>query len=215
MNNFNKYQEYTTSRNWEGICKLNKLSLDSFGTKKELRALPDFLQESEVVFALASGLMSQTSTSNSSDFGINTWLAVLTNQRFLFLDAAMLTSSVDTQSVRLDHVQAVSASQGLLLGKISIDLGSRMITIDNCDKKTVPIFVELSNKWLNELEENKKSSLSRDESTTVFTPLDKLEQLWKMNSFGALNDDEYEMAKTRLISSAEFQAMKDKLLSSF
>lgn len=65
----------------------------------------------------------------------NTWLVVLTNERFFFLDAAMLTNSVDTQSIRLNRVQAVSASQGLVLGKVMIVLGSRLVTIYNCMKE--------------------------------------------------------------------------------
>ena len=87
------------------------------------------------------------------DFGANTWLAVLTSERFLFLDAAMLSSSVDTQSVRLKNVQAISASQGFLFGKIMIDLGSRIIVIDNCLKESVKSMAELGNRWLKSLEE--------------------------------------------------------------
>jgi hypothetical protein len=102
--------------------------------------------------ALASGLMKQTGTSNLTDAGVNTWLVVLTSERFLFMDAALLTSSIDTQTVRLDKVQAISASQGFLLGKISIDLGSRLIVVDNCEKEAVKVMADLANKWLREKE---------------------------------------------------------------
>ena len=135
--NYNEYAAFTKSRDWGAIFQLNGLSVDSFGTKKELKVLGDYLEDDEVVFALASGIMSQTGTSNLTDFGANTWLVALTNERFLFLDHAMLTSSVDTQSVRHESVQAVSASQGLIFGKIQVDLGARVIVIDNCQKATV------------------------------------------------------------------------------
>jgi hypothetical protein len=155
--NYDKYAKCTRLRDWKGIFEINGLSIDSFGTKKELNVLADYLEGDEIVFALASGIMSQTKTSNTNDWGTNTWLVALTNERFLFLDHAMLTRSVDTQSVRHDSVQAVSASQGLLLGKIQVDMGARVIVIDNCQKATVKVVADLANKWLRVLEKKSKS----------------------------------------------------------
>lgn len=104
MENYEKYVKYTKTQNWQAICELNNVQLDSFGTKKEIKVLAEYLEPDEVVFALTSGIMKQTDTSNAFDFGANTWLVVLTSDRFLFLDAAMLTGSVDTQSIRHDKV---------------------------------------------------------------------------------------------------------------
>lgn len=152
MFDYNQYKSLTERADWRGICELNGIHFDSFGTNKEFAALPKYLESGEVVFALASGLMKQTGTSNFSDSGVNTWLVVLTSERFLFMDAALLTSSIDTQTVRLDKIQAISASQGFLLGKISIDLGSRLIVVDNCEKEAVKVMADLANKWLREKE---------------------------------------------------------------
>lgn len=148
MKNYNRYKIMTKNADWRGICEMNNVNFDSFGTKKELKCLANYLGENEVVFALVSGIMRQTETSNKLDAGLNTWLVVLTSERFLFLDAALLSSSIDSQSVRLDKVQAISASQGLLLGKISIDLGSRIIVVDNCLKEGVKVMADLANRWL-------------------------------------------------------------------
>lgn len=200
MNNFDKYSEYTKSHNWEAICKLNNVGLDSFGTKKELNVLANYLEGDEVVFALTSGVMVQTETSNSFDFGANTWLVALTSERFLFLDCAMLTSSVDTQSVRHDHVQAVSSSQGWVLGKIMIDLGSRMLVIDNCQKATVPVIADLANKWLKELHKQKIADTPKNAGTVEETPLDKLEKLAKLFSMGALSEEEFKTAKGKILA---------------
>lgn len=214
MENFDKYAEYTQSESWSEICKLNGVELDSFGTKKELKVLSEYLEDDEVVFALTSGIMEQSETSNALDFGNNTWLVVLTSDRFLFLDHAMLTRSVDTQSIRHDHVQAVSASQGFMFGKIMIDLGSRMLVIDNAHKSTVKVIASLANKWLKELAD-KKSQAIQPVSSTSHTPLlDKLERLDKLHSLSALTDEEFQNAKQRLLTSEEFQAEKAKFLSS-
>lgn len=212
MDNYEHYAEYTKSNDWGAICKLNNIDLDSFGTKKELKALPEYLESDEVVFALTSGIMNQSETSNSFDFGANTWLVVLTSDRFLFLDAAMLSRSVDTQSIRHDHVQAVSASQGLILGKIMVDLGSRMLVIDNCQKATVKVLASLANKWLKELGE--KRNINASLSALSQTPLlDLLERLDKLFSLGALSDREFNESKAKLLASSEFKAEKELFLS--
>lgn len=215
MENFDKYAEYTQSGNWDEICKLNGVELDSFGTKKELRVLSEYLEADEVVFALTSGIMQQSETSNSLDFGNNTWLVVLTSDRFLFLDHAMLTRSVDTQSIRHDHVQAVSASQGFMFGKIMVDLGSRMLVIDNAHKSTVKVIANLANKWLKELADQKSQASHPAVNSISQTPLlDTLERLDKLYSLGALTDEEFQNAKQRLLNSEEFQVEKAEFLSS-
>lgn len=214
MENFEEYAKCTEAEDWSGICKLNDVGLDSFGTKKELKVLTQYLEPDEVVFALTSGIMSKTETSNSFDFGSNTWLVVLTSDRFLFLDAAMLSSSVDTQSIRHDNVQAVSASQGMILGKIIVDLGSRMLVIDNCQKATVKVVANLANKWIKELSV-KRNNANILLPTPSQTPLlDLLERLEKLYSLGAFSDKEFDEAKNKLLVSSEFKSEKESLLAS-
>ncbi len=214
MENFEQYSEFTKSRDWDAICKLNDVELDSFGTKKELNVLSEYLEGDEVVFALTSGIMSQTETSNSLDLGTNTWLVALTSDRFLFLDHAMLTSSVDTQSIRHDRVQAVSASQGFMFGKVMVDLGSRMLVIDNANKSTVKVMASLANKWLKEIAEKRDSPSSVNPKSSDTPLLDMLERLGKLFSLGALTDLEFNDAKGKLVSSNEFKAEKAQFLSS-
>lgn len=196
-----KYSEHTNARNWRAICELNSVELDSFGTKKELKVLADYLEKDEVVFALTSGVMKQTASSNSSDSGVNTWLVALTSERFLFLDHALFTSSVDTQSIRHDRVQAVSASQGWVLGKIMIDIGSRMVVIDNCQKATVSVIAGLANKWLKQLSEKKDSALRSQVPQSDASPLAQLERLSNLYKNGTLTEDEFLNAKMRILSS--------------
>ena len=199
MNNIEKYREYTKTQNWEEICRLNNVALDSFGTKKELKILATHLDGEEIVFALTSGVMQQSETSNSFDFGVNTWLVALTSERFLFLDCAMLSDSVDTQSIRLEKVQAVSSSQGWILGKIMIDLGSRLLTIDNCQKATVAVISDLANKWLKEIQKQSRAPLSQNVHTSE-SPIDKLEKLAKLLSIGALTEEEFKLLKSKVLA---------------
>lgn len=198
--NYGKYAQYTKTRDWKALCGINGVELYSFGTKKELKVLPNYLEDDEVVFALTSGLMEQTHTSNKSDSGVNTWLVVLTSERFLFLDHALFTKSVDTQSIRHDRVQAVSASQGWLLGKITVDIGARTVVIDNCHKATVQPIASLANKWLAALQKKKEAAAAGGGSSSA-SPLDEIKKLADLHSAGVLTDDEFASAKAKLLAS--------------
>jgi len=201
MNNYDKYAEFTREHDWSGICKLNDAGHSWNIVKKELKALPKYLENDEVVFAITSGFMGQTYTSGNINCGFKAWLVVLTNEKFLFLDAALMTSSVDTQSIRHEHVQAVSASQGWTYGEIMIDLGSRTVGVDNCDKKTVKVMADLANKWLKELGKKKNTEKLSTEHVVEESQLDKLEKLAKLHSIGALTEEEFKAAKEKILSS--------------
>ncbi len=196
MKNFEKYKALTHQRDWAGIFALNNLNIDSFGTKKELSVLGNFLQKDEIVFALVSGIMKQSETSNDFDFGANTWVAALTSERVLCLDHALLSSSVDTQSIRLNKIQAVSASQGWILGKITIDIGARLITIDNCVKSDVKVFADLANELIREKEDNARSAVPTAKSSIS----EEIMKLKELHSNGILTDEEFSTAKEKLIS---------------
>lgn len=198
MENEAKYRQMTEAADWKGICQLNGISLDSFGTKKELAILKSHLEPGEIVYALTSGMMSGSEVSNSSDKGTSTWLIALTDERFLLLDCALLTRSVDVQSIRLNRVQAISSSQGWMFGKIMIDLGSRMALVDNCLKATVTAFSDLANKLLRERENLARADNSRV-SAAVDDPIDKLERLAALHATGAITDAEFAAAKGKLL----------------
>ena len=193
MENFDEYKKMTQEKDWRGICKLNNVSFDNFGTRKEFKILPKCLEDDEVVFAHASGIISQSETSNTSDFGQNTWLVLLTSMRFIFIDCAMLTKSYDMQSVRLEKVQAVSSSQGWFYGKVIVDLGSRVIEIDNCVKGAVAVFPQLFNKWLESL---KIDSVSQIKGSLA----DELKKLAELKDNGVLTDEEFSSAKQDLLN---------------
>ena len=201
--NYEKYRQYTIQYNWEAICKLNGVSYDTFGTKKEIRVFPKYLEEWEIVIALSSGIMKKTETSNYSDFFGNTWLVVLTNERFLFIDHAKLTSAVDTQSIRLDNVQAVSSSQGYNLGKIIVDLGSRLVYIDNCTKDSVEAMAILSNQLLRDKSlQNNKQAEKKDESNKASNGQDIVSQLDRLGDLynkGLLTEEEFKNIKAKII----------------
>lgn len=207
MENEEQYRESTEQRDWKAIFKFNNTTIDTFGTRKELDHLGGFLEPGEIVYALASGVVSQTHTSNNSDFGANTWLVALTSERFLFIDCALLSNSVDTQTIRLDRVQAVSASQGWILGKITVDIGNRAVIVDNCQKAHVKAMADIANKLLRERErgENKKPNQTavdaRSQSSSTLDKLAALERLAALKTAGVLSEEEFTEAKAKILNS--------------
>jgi len=163
-----------------------------------LTVLAEHLEDGETVLALASGLMNQTETSNLMDGGWNTWLAVATDRRLLFLDHAMLTTSVDEQVIRLDRVQAVSSSQGFVLGKISIDLGARVLVVDNCVKEHVKIWAKMANIAIAEREEAQTAPAAA--APVESDPIAKLKELGALKEAGILTQEEFDTTKAALLA---------------
>lgn len=201
IEDIDRYAAFTEAGDWAGICSLNSTKYDTFGTKKEIRVLKEYLEPTEIVLALSSGTISGGINANALDGGLNTWLVVLTNERFLLLDCAMFTSSVDTQSIRLERVQAVSSSQGWILGKILIDIGARVIAVDNCQKDSVSSVANLANKLLRDMQVTTRRPADPSGGSGTGDFLADLERLAALRTSGVLDEEEFKAAKAKLLQS--------------
>jgi hypothetical protein len=190
-----RYKAATQAGDWRAIAALNDCNFDTFGTKKEFGVLSRYLEPTETVLAFASGLVSGGATANSSDKGTSTWLVALTDERFLLLDHALLTKSVDTQSIRLANVQAVSASQGFILAKLTIDLAGRLIVVDSVQKKDAAAVVEIANRLLKERETRPVPA-----SGPVIDFADQLTKLAGLRDSGVLTEEEFTEAKRKILA---------------
>ena len=112
---------------YKRIAKLS--GADSFGTKKELKHLPEMLMDEEQVLAFSSGAMDG-----------NTWLIVLTDRRVLFLDKGMIFGLKET-SIPLNRIHGGSGKTGLLMGSIEINDGYAARKIKNVAKTSVRPFI--------------------------------------------------------------------------
>ena len=195
MENHDKYQKLTQKRDWEGIYKLNNLEFKVFGNKRALNALGDYLEPNETVYALVSGMSFESVTSAVTDIGPSKWLTVLTDERILFLDHALIRKSIDTQTIRINHVQAVAASQGFFFGKIAIDIGNRSIVNSLCVKTHVKTYAAIANKLIREKEGEQIEN--KPKHTSIADEIAKIAQL---NKKGILTKAEFSKAKQKLIS---------------
>src|SRR5687767_6270903 len=87
-----------------------------FWTEKEIRALPEILDQSEVVKAVTSGLVDGT-----------TWLLVCTNRRVIFLNCGMIYGVRQIQ-IPLERIQSIDHSFTIFFGSITIWDGASSYT---------------------------------------------------------------------------------------
>ncbi|KAF0413717.1 hypothetical protein GBO77_07240 [Pediococcus acidilactici] len=159
---------------------------DTFGTKKEIKALPEILNDDEVIQYATSGFVDG-----------NTVLIVLTQKRILFIDKGLLYGIKSTE-IPLDMVNGVSYSKGLLLGKISITNGAITTLIEQVNKDTAPIMVSK----IKDSAERYKASLLSNSNTTAEPTLDGPDKIRKYKSLlddGIITQEEFDMKKKQIL----------------
>lgn len=156
---------------------------DSFGTKKELKALPELLRAGEPVLALASGMVEA-----------NTWLIALTDRRIIFLDKGMLYG-MKQEIVPLDKVNSIAGSTGMMFGKIVITDGAGDRVISQVPKKTVQPFTARAMEAM----EAMKNGGAGAPTAGGGDELDKLERLAALHEKGLLDNEEFRAAKAKIL----------------
>lgn len=158
---------------------------DTFGIRKEIKFLPEVLADDEVILALTSGLMDAS-----------TWLIVCTPVRVILLDKGMLYG-LSQKEYPLKNITSIQFKQGLILGEIELTVSSNKMKIENVEKKSVKKFVETLKAAISNVAEDTPAEKS---SSTGNDIVDKLRELSEFREAGVLSDDEFEIAKVRLLS---------------
>jgi len=160
--------------------------VDTFGTKKEIRYLPDILTENESILALTSGLM-----------GGNTWLIVCTEKRVIFLDKGMMYG-LKQRETPLEKINSIEQKTGMMFGSIGIWDGAAHMEIKKVSKRTVRPFVEA----VNRAREDLRSTESGHQQSTASQGADvasQLERLADLRDRGVLTESEFQAQKTRIL----------------
>ena len=159
---------------------------DLFGTKKEVKALPEILNDDEHIVYATSGIVNN-----------NTVLVVLTQKRVIFIDKGLIYGIKSTE-IPLDMVNGVSYSKGILLGKVSITNGAITTAIDNVNKNTAPVLTDK----IKETAEQYKESLRPPVKNTPIQVLDGPDQIKKYKSLedeGIITHEEFEAKKKQIM----------------
>lgn len=169
----------------EIIKKLEELgTVDLFGTKKEVKELPNVMYDGETLEYLMSGFLNG-----------NTWLITCTNKRVLFLDKGMLFGCKQLE-IPLEKINSIEAKKGLFLGSITIWDGASAIKIDQIQKIALQPFVTA----VNEMREAYKKQTSSNTTTTESDYIIQLEKLAELKEKGIITQEEFETKKKKILN---------------
>jgi len=154
-------------------------------TKKEIKYLPEVLDDGEIISAITSGL---------SDG--NTWLIIVTHKRVVFLDKGMVYGLKQIE-IPIRQISAISHKTGLVQGTIEISSSAGNKVITNILKKDVVKVARI----ISDLVENTAKATIRSSSTSVPTDMvSQLERLATLRSQGILTEEEFQLQKLKLLA---------------
>lgn len=160
--------------------------VDMFGTKKEVKELPNIMYDGETLEYLMSGFMNG-----------NTWLIVCTNKRILFLDKGLIFGCKQLE-IPLDKVNSVETSKGLLLGSIKVWDGASAMKIDNVQKFALQPFVTAVNNAREALKNNnQQTKVEKNNDTNDY--IKELEKLAELKEKGIITEEEFLSKKKQLL----------------
>ena len=184
LNNPLAEKEAIKIKNWNLNSKLNQQLInaeviDLFAVKKELKYLPQFvdLNKEPLIYA-CSGILNG-----------HTWLIVCTNQKVIFLNKNIIYG-MQQKVIPLKAINAVTFTQKLMLGSISITNGANVTTIENVNKIATPIMAK-------KIQEAKDLlSTSTNVSNNSFDDLRKLKALL---DDGIITQEDFDIKKKQIL----------------
>ena len=156
---------------------------DLFGTKKEVRHLPELMYADEKLLYATSGFVDK-----------GTVLVVVTDQRLMFVNHGMIYGT-DFREIPFEKINGVSYSTGIALAKVAIDNCANTTMIDQVSKKTAPEFVEILKSAI-----ASEKEVSSPEPTAVFSVADELIKFKQLLDAGVLTQEEFDTQKAKLLA---------------
>jgi len=159
---------------------LAKCGAAIWGTKKEVKELPNIIGDDEIITYATSGV-----------YDGHTWLVVSTNKRIIFLDKGMLFG-VNQIEVPLSKVNSIKYRKRFFLGEIEIWDGASMIKVTNILKRTLIPFVNAVNDSIEEFEKLQKPL---NQSSVA----DEIIKFKKLMDEGVITQEEFSKKKNELL----------------
>lgn len=156
-----------------------------FWTQKEIRALPEILDDDERIYGATSGILDK-----------NTWLALATNKRIIFINCGMIYGVKQIQ-IPLDRVQSIDHEAGLLFGSIRVWDGASYFTLRLVLKSSISPFVRTVQEQMNAY----KRSFQQKSSPSPAVPdvATQLEKLADLKERGVLTEQEFQEQKRKIL----------------
>lgn len=153
--------------------------------KKEIKALPEVLDDTETIKYACSGVLDG-----------HTWLVVCTNKRVIFLNKNMVFG-MDQKEIPLSVINAVSYSKQFVSGTVSITNGANVTGIEKINAVAAPIMAKTIREQMATIKSPTQSQTVVQSTPDVPDEIRKYKQL--------LDDD--------IITQEEFDAKKKELLN--
>lgn len=158
-----------------------------FWTGKEIRALPEILDEDEDIVAVTSGYMDNC-----------TWLIVCTIRRLIFLNCGMFFGMRQVQ-LPLDRIQSIDHSFTIFFGSISVWDGASAFGIRMVSKPSIIPFVRATQEAMHrQRTDYKKPAAAAPSGGTDIAS--QLERLATLKERGHLTEEEFQAQKKKLLS---------------
>lgn len=153
-----------------------------FGTKKEIKALPDIIDIDgrEKILYAANAFIETHSI-----------LAVCTNKRVIFLDHGLIYGSKST-NIPLDMINGVSYSKGLMLGSISVTNGAITTQIENMQPYPAKKMAETIKQAAADFKQTSAQSNSSND-------LLQLRELKQLLDDGVITEEEFTAKKKQIL----------------
>jgi hypothetical protein len=159
-----------------------------FFTRREVSFLPEVLAASEIIHGMSSGL-----------YEGKTWLIVITDLRLIFLDRGLLYGLKQTD-LPLSQISSISHKTGLFFGEIQVSTSSGTTTIARVNKRDVIKICSIISGLIH------SSSQPPSPGATSAAPptgdgglISQLEKLSALRAKGYLTEEEFRLAKAKLI----------------
>jgi hypothetical protein len=156
-----------------------------FWTNREIKQLPEILDDSEMVKAVTSGIV-----------GSSTWLAVCTDRRMIFLNCNMFIGLQQVQ-MPLDRVQSLDHEFGLVFGTIKVFDGISRFELNMILRSSIMPFVKATEAAMHAF----KSGPSRGKASPPTDVASQLEKLVELKEKGYLTDAEFQTQKAKILGS--------------
>ena len=158
-------------------------AIDFWGTKKEVKELPNIIHDDEIITYATSGTLNG-----------NTWLIVSTNKRVIFLDKGMIFG-LNQVEIPLSKINSIAHKKGLILGDIEIWDGASKMKITNVSKNTLVPFVNAVNKAREELNKPQTQVIQQQHISSA----DEILKFKALLDQGIITQEEFNQKKKELL----------------
>lgn len=171
-------------------AEINALEVkDDYGTKGEIKMLPNVLDEDETIKALSSGQKRRLLSGNLADI-----LLVCTDKRVLMIDKGLLKSKTD--EVALSAITSVERKDGIMYSKLVIRHNNGKPI------KLKHIFKDAARAFCAEVQKGKETKVIVEQPSgdRKATAAEEIKELKELLDEGILTQEEFDAKKKQILN---------------